>query len=92
MPRREHPGSPGAGIIRGAAEMRQFRGKLRAMTAKIIDGKAIAEEIREEVRQRVEKRMAGGKPQPSLAMILVGHDAASQIGRASCRERVCQYV
>jgi len=59
--------------------MRQFRGKLRAMTAKIIDGKGIAEEIREEVRQRVEKRMAGGKPQPSLAMILVGHDAASQI-------------
>lgn len=49
------------------------------MAAKIIDGKAIAETIREEVRERVEKRMAQGRSQPSLAMILVGNDAASQI-------------
>ena len=49
------------------------------MTAKIIDGKHIAETIRQEVRSRVQKRRARGKAQPALAMILVGHDAASQI-------------
>src|SRR3546814_13235341 len=26
------------------------------------------------------------------AVTIVGHDEADQIGRASCRERVCQYV
>lgn len=49
------------------------------MTAKIIDGKAIAAEIRQNVKQRVEHRLALGERPPGLAVILVGSDAASQI-------------
>jgi methylenetetrahydrofolate dehydrogenase (NADP+)/methenyltetrahydrofolate cyclohydrolase len=42
------------------------------MTAQIIDGKAIAQKVREEVAAQVAKREAAGKPQPTLATILVG--------------------
>jgi len=48
------------------------------MTAKIIDGKAIAEEIREEIKAGVEKLLAQGGPRPGLATVLVGEDPASQ--------------
>jgi methylenetetrahydrofolate dehydrogenase (NADP+) / methenyltetrahydrofolate cyclohydrolase len=42
------------------------------MTAQIIDGKAIAQKVREEVAAKVAKRSAEGKPQPVLATVLVG--------------------
>jgi len=42
------------------------------MTAQIIDGKAIAKEVREEVKEKVAKRVAAGKPKPGLATVLVG--------------------
>jgi methylenetetrahydrofolate dehydrogenase (NADP+) / methenyltetrahydrofolate cyclohydrolase len=42
------------------------------MTAQIIDGKAIAQKVREEVAAQVAKRSAAGKPQPALATVLVG--------------------
>jgi methylenetetrahydrofolate dehydrogenase (NADP+) / methenyltetrahydrofolate cyclohydrolase len=42
------------------------------MTAKIIDGKAIAQKVRDEVAAQVAKRSAAGKPQPALATVLVG--------------------
>lgn len=42
------------------------------MTAQIIDGKAIAQRVREEVASRVARRVALGKPQPVLATVLVG--------------------
>jgi methylenetetrahydrofolate dehydrogenase (NADP+)/methenyltetrahydrofolate cyclohydrolase len=50
-----------------------------AMTAKLIDGKKIAAEIRQEIRRKVDARSEQGIPAPGLAMILVGNDAASQI-------------
>ncbi len=60
------------------------------MTAKIIDGKAIAAEIRQNVKQRVEHRLAIGQRPPGLAVVLVGSDAASQVyvnnKRKSCAE------
>ncbi len=49
------------------------------MTAKIIDGKAIAEKVKEQVAKGVEKRVANGLRRPGLAVILVGDDAASQV-------------
>ena len=49
------------------------------MTAKIIDGKAIAAELREEIRQEVEKMVAQGYPKPGLATVLVGENPASQV-------------
>ena len=49
------------------------------MTANIIDGKAIAAELRNTVRQRVETRLRQGLRAPGLAVILVGQDPASEV-------------
>ncbi len=48
------------------------------MTAKIIDGTAIAEELRQEVAKGVEALVASGGPRPGLATVLVGENPASQ--------------
>jgi len=42
------------------------------MTAKLIDGKMIAQEVRDEVGAAVAKRAAAGKSKPTLATVLVG--------------------
>jgi len=47
------------------------------MTAEIIDGKAIAAELRAEVQKAVEARKAAGKAVPGLATVLVGDNPAS---------------
>lgn len=49
------------------------------MTAQILDGKAIAAELRESIRLEVEKQVAAGNSRPGLAVILVGEDPASQV-------------
>jgi methylenetetrahydrofolate dehydrogenase (NADP+)/methenyltetrahydrofolate cyclohydrolase len=49
------------------------------MTAKIIDGKAIALAVREKVAEDVAEMVAAGKPKPGLATVLVGEDPASQV-------------
>lgn len=46
--------------------------------AKIIDGRAIAADIRYEVKEAVEQRVANGLRRPSLKVILVGDNPASQ--------------
>ncbi len=48
------------------------------MTAKIIDGTAVAAKIRAQVGAEVEQRVAAGKPRPGLATVLVGENPASQ--------------
>jgi len=45
----------------------------------VIDGKAVAAEVRERARLGVEELVASGGPVPGLATILVGDDPASQI-------------
>jgi methylenetetrahydrofolate dehydrogenase (NADP+)/methenyltetrahydrofolate cyclohydrolase len=45
----------------------------------VIDGKAIAQDVRDRVKQEVEEFVAAGGPQPGLATILVGDDPASQV-------------
>jgi methylenetetrahydrofolate dehydrogenase (NADP+) / methenyltetrahydrofolate cyclohydrolase len=47
------------------------------MSAKIIDGKQVAKDIREEIRVEVEELTRNGV-QPGLAVVLVGEDPASQ--------------
>jgi methylenetetrahydrofolate dehydrogenase (NADP+)/methenyltetrahydrofolate cyclohydrolase len=47
------------------------------MTARLIDGKAVAERVTREIKGAVAARMATGKPAPGLAVIRVGDDAAS---------------
>jgi methylenetetrahydrofolate dehydrogenase (NADP+)/methenyltetrahydrofolate cyclohydrolase len=45
----------------------------------IIDGRAVAQGVRDRVKREVEELVASGGPQPGLATILVGDDPASQI-------------
>lgn len=49
------------------------------MLAQIIDGKAIAADVRDQVRLAVEHRIRNGQRPPGLAVILVGVDPASQV-------------
>jgi methylenetetrahydrofolate dehydrogenase (NADP+)/methenyltetrahydrofolate cyclohydrolase len=48
-------------------------------TATVIDGKAIAREIREEVRAATDRLEARGLRRPGLAVVLVGDNPASQV-------------
>lgn len=61
------------------------------MSAKIIDGKTIAQQVRNEVAALVQKRLAAGKRAPGLAVVLVGENPASQIYVASKR-KACEEV
>jgi methylenetetrahydrofolate dehydrogenase (NADP+)/methenyltetrahydrofolate cyclohydrolase len=60
------------------------------MTARLIDGKAIASEVRSVLRQRIADRLRAGHRPPGLAVILVGEDPASRIyvrnKRDACNE------
>ncbi len=49
------------------------------MTAKIIDGKAIAKEVRDAVAAEVAALVAAGHPAPGLATVLIGENPASQV-------------
>ncbi|KGK41205.1 methenyltetrahydrofolate cyclohydrolase [Nitrincola sp. A-D6] len=49
------------------------------MSAKIIDGKQIAQQVRHQVKAGIDERNALGKRPPSLAVVLVGADPASHI-------------
>ncbi len=49
------------------------------MSAGLIDGKKIAQELRAEIKQRVAERVAAGKRAPGLAVFMVGDNAASQL-------------
>jgi len=49
------------------------------MTANIINGKAIAAELRKNIRQQVDARLQQGQRAPGLAVILVGQDPASEV-------------
>lgn len=60
------------------------------MTAQLIDGKMIAQQVRQQVAAEVAKRTAAGKPKPTLATVLVGErvDSATYVrskGKA-CQE------
>ena len=60
------------------------------MSARLLDGKAIAADIRHAVRQAVRERTSVGKNQPGLAVVLVGADPASEVyvrnKRRACEE------
>lgn len=58
--------------------------------ARIIDGKAIAAQVREECRQKAEKLAAEGKT-PALAVIQVGDDPASSVYVRN-KKKACEQV
>ncbi|MBW7569611.1 MAG: bifunctional methylenetetrahydrofolate dehydrogenase/methenyltetrahydrofolate cyclohydrolase FolD [Succinivibrio sp.] len=61
------------------------------MTAKIIDGKAIAKDLRTELKSVVDENVAKGNRRPGLAVVLVGSDPASQVYVRNKR-RACEEV
>lgn len=60
------------------------------MTAQIIDGKAVAAQTRLNVKNRIDQRLREDLRAPGLAVILVGHDPASEVyvrnKRLACNE------
>ena len=61
------------------------------MTAKIIDGKAVANTLLDQVKQSIQSRTKQGLRPPQLDVILVGDDAASQ-SYVSIKEKTCAKV
>jgi methylenetetrahydrofolate dehydrogenase (NADP+)/methenyltetrahydrofolate cyclohydrolase len=60
------------------------------MTARVLDGRRIADGVLDHLRRRVAEQVAGGGRAPGLAVILVGDDAASGVyvrnKRRACRQ------
>ena len=60
------------------------------MSARILDGKKLAQQLRAEIKQRVDQRLQGGARTPGLAVLKVGHDPASEVyvrnKRSACNE------
>jgi len=61
------------------------------MTAALIDGKLIAQQLRHSIKDKVQKRIDEGLRAPGLAVILVGSDPASQVYVGSKR-KACEEV
>jgi methylenetetrahydrofolate dehydrogenase (NADP+) / methenyltetrahydrofolate cyclohydrolase len=59
------------------------------MTAQLIDGKAIAQKVRDEVAAEVARRTAAGKMQPTLATVLVG-DRPDSAAYVASKGKACQ--
>lgn len=68
-----------------------FHSNSVVMTAQLIDGKRVAQQVRDQVKQRVGERLAAGLRAPGLAVVLVGNDAASEVYVGSKR-RGCEEV
>src|SRR4051812_37237015 len=49
------------------------------MPAQILDGKAVAAELRLKLKDEVAAFVGSGKPRPGLAVVIVGEDPASQV-------------
>lgn len=60
------------------------------MSAQVIDGKAIAAQLRKDIKSRVDERLSKGLRAPGLAVVLVGQDPASEVyvrnKRKGCEE------
>ena len=61
------------------------------MSASLIDGKAIAQQVRAEVREQVSEWVDGGGSRPGLATVLVGDDPASAVYVAG-KQKACAEV
>jgi methylenetetrahydrofolate dehydrogenase (NADP+)/methenyltetrahydrofolate cyclohydrolase len=61
------------------------------MSGQIIDGKVLAERLRRQIAEDVEAMVAGGRPRPGLATVLVGENPASQV-YVRAKQRACDQV
>ncbi|WP_432697865.1 bifunctional methylenetetrahydrofolate dehydrogenase/methenyltetrahydrofolate cyclohydrolase FolD [Marinobacterium sp. YM272] len=60
-------------------------------TAQLIDGKAVAANLRKEIAEQVKARGEKGLPAPGLAVVLIGEDPASKVYVGS-KVRACEEV
>jgi methylenetetrahydrofolate dehydrogenase (NADP+)/methenyltetrahydrofolate cyclohydrolase len=67
----------------------QIYNQEKTMTAKIIDGKAIAAQVREKVAEDVAARLERGLQAPGLATVLVGENPASQV-YVRMKQKACE--
>src|SRR4029079_3595247 len=87
-----YPASSGSRIIRNRQSCDNSVNPTWAesMSAKIIDGKALAEQIKGQIRGASDALAAAGKRRPGLAVIMVGDSAASEVyvrnKRRSCEQ------
>ena len=58
------------------------------MSAQLIDGKLIAQQVRDNVAASVAKRLAAGKSKPTLATVLVG-DRVDSASYVSSKQKAC---
>jgi methylenetetrahydrofolate dehydrogenase (NADP+) / methenyltetrahydrofolate cyclohydrolase len=60
------------------------------MTARLIDGKSVAAQVKSDVRAQIEAMVAHGRRPPGLAVVMVGQNPASQVyvrgKRKACEE------
>ena len=61
------------------------------MTAQIIDGKKMAEGIRQDIAEKIQVLLDQGKSAPGLATVLVGNDPASQ-SYVRSKHKACEQV
>lgn len=61
------------------------------MSAQVIDGKSIAQKVKEELKSKVEGYLSEGKRAPTLAVVLVGDDPASHV-YVGHKEKACAAV
>ncbi|MCS2610650.1 bifunctional methylenetetrahydrofolate dehydrogenase/methenyltetrahydrofolate cyclohydrolase FolD [Halomonas dongshanensis] len=59
------------------------------MTAQLIDGKAIAAQVRQRVATKIASRLENGLRAPGLAVVIVGQDPASHV-YVSNKHRACE--
>jgi 5,10-methylene-tetrahydrofolate dehydrogenase/methenyl tetrahydrofolate cyclohydrolase len=61
---------------------------MATQTAQIIDGKLLAQQVRDQAAADVERMVAAGKPRPGLATVLVGDNPASKV-YVSSKQKAC---
>jgi len=61
------------------------------MSARIIDGKAVSQSVKDKVREGIDQRLAMGKRAPGLAVVMIGNDPASEV-YVNHKRRACQEV
>ena len=61
------------------------------MTARVLDGKRVADALLDDLAKHVQARVAAGKRRPGLAMVLAGQDLASAVCVRNTR-RACRKV
>jgi methylenetetrahydrofolate dehydrogenase (NADP+)/methenyltetrahydrofolate cyclohydrolase len=80
-----------SGVRKCSFRKRPANNKQAPMSAQIIDGKAIAAELRHAVRAQVEQRLQDNLRAPGLAVVLVGNDPASEVYVRNKRT-ACEFV